>query len=95
MDQCNDNVLEYYSGYAYKFGASGTNGQTLLYKFNNKDWGMMGFYAYSHTYYVYTREGDNIVITYEDEKTVFAITDDGLIQSGSGKWTKYDINTVY
>ena len=91
----NDNVLEYYSGSAYKLEALGTNGQTLLYKFNNKDWGMMGFYAYSPTYYVYTREGDNIVITYEDEKTVFAITDDGLIQSGSGKWTKYDINTVY
>ena len=91
----NDNVLEYYYGYAYKFGASGTVGQKLLYKFNNKDWGMMGFYAFSPINFVYTRDGDNIVITYDDEKTVFAITDDGLIQNGAGKWTKYDIDKVY
>lgn len=89
------NLLESYVGSAYKYGASGTRGQTMLYKFNNQDWGMMGFYSYSPTYFTYTRNGNNITIKYGDEETVFVVTDDGLVQSGSGKWTKYDINKTY
>ncbi len=89
------NLLEYYEGSAYKYGASGTRGKTMLYKFKNQDWGMMGFYSYSPTYFTYTRKGNNITIKYGDEETVFVVTDDGLVQSGSGKWTKYDINQTY
>ena len=88
------NSLMYYTGVPYQYGASGTAGLDCLYKLNTDSYGIIGYYG-GGTYYVYTREGNNIVITQGNEKVIFTITSDGLLQSGGGKWTKYNPSTVY
>lgn len=86
--------LYYYSAYLYKQGSQGTKNYELLYQVDGGSYGKLGYYG-NGTYYVYTREGNNIVIQQGNEKAIFTITGDGLLQSGGGKWTKYDHNKVY
>ena len=56
---------------------------------------MLAYYGSNPTYYVYTREGDKITITQGQEKEVFVIVDDGLLQNGGGKWKKYNPKQVH
>ena len=86
--------LYYYSGVLYKQDSQGTKNYELLYQVDGGSYGKLGYYG-NGTYYVYTREGNNIVIQQGNEKAIFTITGDGLLQSGGGKWTKYDPNKVY
>ncbi|MBQ8702559.1 MAG: hypothetical protein IJ549_07335 [Prevotella sp.] len=81
--------------YLWKPGASGTNGMDLLLQIDCPPVGTLAFYGKPAYYYVYTRNGNTISFTDNGEKAVFAITNDGLLQSGGGKWTKYNPSTVY
>lgn len=90
-----DNSLIYYHGLVYKYGAPGASGRKLLYQFNNKYHGKMAVYEGYSTYFVYTRDGNNITVTYGDEKQIFTIVDGALMMNGGGKWTKYNPDTVY
>ena len=74
----------------------GTSSRDLLYQLNGgTNIGMLAYYGSNPTYYVYTREGDKITITQGQEKEVFVIVDDGLLQNGGGKWKKYNPKQVY
>lgn len=89
----NDNTLAYYYSGLRKYGSSDAQ---LLYQFNaGSNIGMLAYYGSSPEYYVYKKEGNTIVITKDDEKETFIITDGALLQNGGGKWTKYDPSKVY
>lgn len=86
--------LYYYSGFLCKQGSQAAKNYDLLYQVNGGSYGKLGYYG-NGTYFVYTRDGNNIVIQQGEEKAIFTITGDGLLQNGGGKWTKYDHNKVY
>ena len=93
-----DNCIYSYSGVdLYQLGASGTRGMELLYKFDAGEFGTVGFYGFPDDIYVYTREGNKLIVDVGDGKNTntFLITEGGLILSGGGSYTKYNPNTTY
>ena len=93
-----DNCIYSYSGVSlYKLGASGTRSMELLYQFNTEEYGTLGFYGIPDANYVYTRDGNRLIMDVGDGKhtNTFVITDSGLNLSGGGKYTKFNPNTVY
>ena len=91
----NGNTIELYEGYLYKYGSSGTSGKTLLYKVSGSSLGEVGYYASSPTYYNYTREGNVITVTQGNVKSTMTVTNDGLLENGGGKWTKFRLGYTY
>ena len=91
----NQTIECYETSDLWKLGASGAKGLDLLYQISCPYLGTLAFYGKPAYYYVYTRNGNTISFTDNGEKVVFAITSDGLLQSGGGKWTKYNPSTVY
>ena len=92
------NCIYSYSGVdLYQLGASGTKGMELLYKFDAGEFGTVGFYGFPDDIYVYTREGNKLIMDVGDGKNTntFLITEGGLILSGGGSYTKYNPNTTY
>ena len=92
------NCIYSYSGVdLYQIGASGTKGMELLYKFDAGEFGTVGFYGFPDDIYVYTREGNKLIVDVGDGKNTntFLITEGGLILSGGGSYTKYNPNTTY
>ena len=93
-----DNCIYSYSGVTlYQLGASGTKGKELLYKFEAGEYGTVGFYGFPDNIYVYTRDGNRLIMDVGDGKhtNTFVITDGGLVLSGGGSYTKYNPNTTY
>ena len=93
-----DNCIYSYSGISlYQLGASGTSGRELLYKFDAGEYGTLGFYGLPDAIYVYTRDGNRLIMDVGDGKhtNTFVITDGGLVLSGGGSYTKYNPNTTY
>jgi len=93
-----DNCIYSYSGVTlYQLGASGTKGKELLYKFEAGEFGTVGFYGFPDNIYVYTRDGNRLIMDVGDGKNTntFLITEGGLILSGGGSYTKYNPNTTY
>ena len=93
----NDCIYSYSGVSLYQLGASGTRGRELLYQFNSGEYGTLGFYGFPDANYVYTRDGNRLIMDVGDGKhtNTFVITESGLNLSGGGSYTKYNPNNYY
>lgn len=89
-----DNTIEEYDGYLYKYGASGASGMKLLYRVSSISLGEVAFYASSPHYYTYSRDGNLITFYLDNTKYTGTITSDGLVIDGE-KWTKFKLGHTY
>lgn len=96
-------LVKYFSLYPYKKGAERVRNETMLYQFTAGPLGTLAFYEQTTDvwYYSYTREG-NIINVYlgkdddgKDDYLKLSIMSDGLVESGSSKWIKYDPSILY
>ena len=95
MHIINSNTIEFYEGYLYKCGASGTRGRTLLYKVTGSSLGDVGYYASLPDYYNYTRDGNVIKVKVENSTETFTITNDGLLKSDGEKCPKFNLGQTF
>lgn len=91
----NNGVLEYYEGYLYKCGSSGTMGKTLLYKVTGSPLGDVGFYASSPECFNYTREGNVIKVTINNVTKTFTVASDGALVIEGEKYYKFNFGQTY
>lgn len=96
-------LVKYFSMSLYKKGAERVRNKAMLYQFTAGPLGTLAFYEQTNDvwYYSYTREG-NIINVYlgkdddgKDDYLKLSIMSDGLVESGSSKWIKYDPSILY
>lgn len=100
-----DNNLVLYLSFQelYKKDAARVRNRTMLYQFTAGCLGTLAFYDYENSiwYYSYTREGNTISVYLgkdddgKDDYLKLNIMSDGLVESGSSKWIKYDPSILY
>lgn len=91
----NNNTLEFYYGFLYKYGSSGTTGKKLLYRITGSTLGDVGYYASSPTTKSYTREGNVIHFTWEGERVSLTVSGNKLLGNEGDQWTLFNLGQTF